>query len=101
MKKVLIPIVELFKVRLPRMIRLPRISLAFSRDETQKRVKPALALENGFGFMLEGGDRILIERERNKAYSSVPKSPPILCLESERSLLLESGASLQLENNHQ
>lgn len=101
MKKALIPVIELFKVRLPHKIRLSRVSLAFSRETNKKRIKPALALENGFGFLLESGGRILIEREGSKAYPPLSKTPPILCLENGRGILMECGASLQLENNHQ
>lgn len=102
MKKVLIHIVELVKVRLPRSIMLGKARLSFCREgNTRSNHKPSLALENGFHFLLEGGGRILLEKEGTKVFPPAPKQPiRAVSLENGGQMLLESGGKLKLENNN-
>lgn len=100
MKKVLIKIVELVKVRLPQGVMLGRASLDFRKDCcAHNRQKPSLSLENNFHFLLEGGGRILLEKDGTKAFPPSPKQPTnAVCLEDGKHILLEDGNTLKLEN---
>lgn len=101
MKKSLIPIVELVKVQLSQNKMLALVSLPFRKGKTLKRIKPSLALVNGFNFLLENGGRILLEREGTRAYAPIPKAQPVICLDGGGKMLLENGSSIQLEINNQ
>lgn len=100
MKKSLIRIVELVKVRLPQRVMLGRASLDFRREgRSQNCQKPSLTLENSFHFLLEGGGRILLEKDGTKAFPPSPKqSTNAVCLEDGKHILLEDGNILKLEN---
>lgn len=97
MIKGIIETVRLTAVRVGDKIGLNSIGL-FSHAKKNSAIRPALALETGFGFLLENGKRILIEKQGTKEYPPVPISrSPALALENGFSLLLESGNNLSLE----
>lgn len=100
MKRSLIPVVKLPRIAPFHAVRMMRATLGFSRDDTTSRLKPALTLEAGSGFLLETGGRLLLEKDGTKSFDHPIISPgPAICLESGRHLLLENGAAIVLENN--
>lgn len=97
MKKGIIETIRLTAVRISDKIGLNSIGL-FSHTDKKSSQKPTLALETGFGFLLENGKRILIEKQGTKEYPFIPIShSPALALENGFSLLLEDGNNLSLE----
>lgn len=62
-------IITLLKIGLSN-IRLPQTSLAFHQNRTIEVKKPALKQENGFGFRLESGKSLLLEKDGTKAMKS-------------------------------
>lgn len=60
-------IITLLKIGLSN-IRLPQTSLAFHQNRTVEVKKPALKQENGFGFRLESGKSLLLEKDGTKAF---------------------------------
>lgn len=101
MKRELIPKIGIDKVSLRQGVSLPKAALDLFREKTHKSVKPAMLLEDGFCFLLEGGGRILVEKELTKVYPPVLKTLASLCLENGGKLLTENCTPLQLETNHQ
>lgn len=101
MKKSLIPIVELAKIQLSQNQVLAQVSLPFRKGKSQKRIKPSLALESCFSFLLENGGRILLEKDGTRAYAPIPKTQPVICLDGGGKILLENGSRIQLEINNQ
>lgn len=94
----IIETIRLTAVRFSDKIGLNSIGL-FSHAKKKSATKPAIALESGFGFLLENGKRILIEREGTKEYPLIPiRHSPSFALENGFSLLLEDGHILSLEN---
>lgn len=64
-------IITLLKIGLSN-IRLPQTSLAFHQNRTVEVKKPALKQENGFGFRLESGKSLLLEKDGTKAFEIKP-----------------------------
>lgn len=62
-------IITLLKIGLSN-IRLPQTSLAFHQNRTVEVKKPALKQENGFGFRLESGKSLLLEKDGTKLLKS-------------------------------
>lgn len=71
MKKVLLRVVEIAKVVFPHPVKIGKAILQPSRSHRlQQRKKPAILLENGFSFLLENGNRLLMEKDGTKAFDS-------------------------------
>lgn len=102
MKNGLTQIVELVRVCLPYKATLRLASLKLRRDTYgPRRRKPAIALESGFHFLLEGGGRILLEKEGTKVFDPIPKSPvAAITLENGSKMLLENGGMIKLEETN-
>ncbi|TGY80862.1 hypothetical protein [Lepagella muris] len=94
-------IITLLKIGLSN-IRLPQTSLAFHQNRTVEVKKPALKQENGFGFRLESGKSLLLEKDGTKAFEIKPTTnrPNGIILESNKNTLLESGSAIKQENNN-
>lgn len=94
-------IITLLKIGLSN-IRLPQTSLAFHQNRHVEVKKPALKQENGFGFRLENGKSLLLEKDGTKSFEIKPtiKQPNGIILESNKNTLLESGSSIKQENNN-
>lgn len=92
-------IITLLKIGLSN-IRLPQTSLAFHQNRTVEVKKPALKQENGFGFRLESGKSLLLEKDGTKAFEIKPTTnrPNGIILESNKNTLLESGSAIKQEN---
>lgn len=97
MKQGLVEAIRLAAVRLGEIIRLGSVGLV-NHIKRNVAEKPALALEDGFGFLLENGKRILTEKQGTKDYPVTPfLHSPAVNLENGFSLLLESGDRISLE----
>lgn len=71
MKKVLIRVIELAKVVFPHPVKIGKATMQPSRSRrSQQKKKPAILLENGFSFLLENGNRLLIEKDGTKAFDA-------------------------------
>lgn len=76
-------------------IRLPQTHLAFHQSRSVEIKKPVLKQENGFGFRLENGKSLLLERDGTKAFEVIPpQNPNKIVLENNKNILLESGSSI-------
>ena len=94
-------IITLLKIGLSN-IRLPQTSLAFHQQRSKEVVKPSLKQENGFGFRLENGKSIRLEKDGTKAFEikPMPDESKDLLLENNKNNLLESGSNIKQENNN-
>lgn len=89
--------ISLLKIGLSN-IRLPQIHLAFHRPCAIEVKKSVLKQENGFGFRLENGKSLLLEKDGTKAFEIVPpKASNKILLENDKIILLESGSSIKQE----
>lgn len=92
--------ISLLKIGLSN-IRLPQTLLAFHQTRSVEIKKPTLKQENGFGFRLENGKSLLLEKDGTKTFEIIPpKVPSGIILESNKNTLLESGSSIKQENNN-
>ncbi|ROS85056.1 hypothetical protein EEK90_02645 [Muribaculaceae bacterium Isolate-036 (Harlan)] len=93
-------IITLLKIGLSN-IRLPQTSLAFHQNRTVEVKKPALKQENGFGFRLESGKSLLLEKDGTKSFEVIPtRTPDNIILENNKNTLLETGSTIKQENNN-
>lgn len=72
MKNGIVETIRLTAARIGDKIGLDSIGL-FSHTKKNAATKPTLALENGFGFLLENGKRIIIEKQGTKEYPVIPQ----------------------------